>query len=215
MAVSIQHSARGDLVVELIPPSGGTPLTLHDREGGTDNGLQRIYTSRTTVSLDSLSGTPARGDWVLTVGDYQGGTDSGRLDAWGLGFGPRTPARVVAGASRVVTARLVGVVTGLGSPALVSGEVVSVNTLRYGGEGMLAAPFEFSAETTAVDVTLTASVNATGGALLAYTRNLPDKVAVGLATLPVEIVPREFALRFTPPEIGILPGEEQTVDFCL
>ena len=120
VAVSITHKFRSDLIVGLVPPGGDAPLMLHERSGGSNSDLREIYTSQDDP-LDSLLGEPTPGDWVLTVGDYRVGV-SGTLDAWGIGFGPS--ARVVAGVSKVLAARLVEVETALGIPRLFSGEEV-------------------------------------------------------------------------------------------
>ena len=190
VAVSITHAYRSDLIVELVSPEEMS-LRLHDRTGGSADNLRRIYTARDDPLL-SLVGTPARGEWVLTVGDY-GSPDAGTLDAWGIGFG--TPARVLAGASTLVTARLVGVDTTLGSPRLFLGEAVGVGEFEYGGAGVVAEPFTFTAGSTEVGVTLTASVDASEGLLFAFasTASLVNMV-VEPAAWPVEVVARRFRL---------------------
>ena len=190
VAVSITHSLPGDLVVELTPPGGGTPLRLHDRtaSGGIED-LRRVYTSR-DVPLDSLVGENARGEWVLTVGDYLD-DDAGTLNRWGIGFG--TPAQVLAGISTVFTVRLVEVETALGSPTLFTGEVVPVSELAYDGAGVMVAPFMFTMENTQVDATLTVLADAASGALFVGA-SAPVNAVVEPTTWPVEVVARQFRI---------------------
>ena len=211
VAVSITHTHRSDLIVELVSPEEMS-LRLHDRTVGSADNLRRIYTARDDP-LHSLVGTQARGEWVLTVGD-DGSPDAGTLDAWGIGFG--TPARVLAGASTLVTARLVGVDTTLGSPRLLPGEKVEVGEFEYGGAGVVAEPFTFTADSTEVGVTLTVSAGATSGTLLATASTLVNVVIEPpFVALVVGIEPREFALAFMPPDIGILAGMTETVTLSL
>ena len=212
VAVSITHLFTEDLIVELNPPGVSLPLRLHVRAARVGKDLRRAYTSR-EPPLDSLLGTDAQGEWVLTVGDYEDG-EAGTLDAWGIGFG--TQARVVAGASTMVTARLVGVYTRLGSSRLFPGEAVEFSAFEYAGMGVEAAPFSFMQGSTEVDMTLTASADATTGTLFAVAI-APVNTALEppFVALAVGIDPREFALVFTPPEIGILTGGEATVTLSL
>ena len=198
VAVSITHPYANELQIDLISPDGGM-FRLLDRMVGGEN-LRRVYTSRLDP-LSSLVDRNAQGEWVLTVGDYSVGA-TGTLDVWGIGFGTRE-VRVAAGASTVVTARLVPVDTGLGSPMLFSGEEVAVGEfgslggVEYFGEGVTMEPFSFTAENTDVGVTLTASADATSGALLAQT-SIPVNAVLdpSFVVLEVRVELREFWLSF-------------------
>ena len=118
--------------------------------------------------------------------------------------------RLTAGASMQVTVRLQG--------RLFAGETLTVDRLFYGGEGVTVQPFPFpfTADSIAVDLILTAAAGATGGFLAIF-----GPVQPGLQFIPssagvrVIIVPREFPLVFTPPEIGILTGTTETVTLTL
>ena len=206
VAVLITHEFMDDLMVRLIVPGEREIRLPQDLRFGH---LWRVYTSRD----DGLVGTQAQGEWVLTVGDHED-EDVGTLDAWGIGFG--TQARVVAGASTMVTMRLVGVYTRLGSPRLFPGEAVEFSAFEYAGVGVEAAPFSFTQGSTEVDLTLTASADATTVALVAAAI-APVNVALEppFVALAVGIDPREFALVFTPPQIGLLTGGEVTVSLSL
>jgi subtilisin family serine protease len=75
VAVTIYHTYKGDLVVDLIAPDG-TVYNLHNRSGGsTDNIIQTF--SR------NLSGEVANGTWTLRVRDAAT-LDVGRIDTWTL-----------------------------------------------------------------------------------------------------------------------------------
>jgi subtilisin-like proprotein convertase family protein len=71
VAVDIEHTWIGDLVVTLRPPagSGGSPIVLHDRAGGATRNLRRTWDPGTLPALADLAGRPARGRWTLTVRD--------------------------------------------------------------------------------------------------------------------------------------------------
>lgn len=76
--VTIRHSYRGDLVIDLIGPSG-TAFRLKD--SGTDSADDVVATYQVNVSTE-----PANGTWRLRVQDVYAG-DTGYIDQWGLTFG--------------------------------------------------------------------------------------------------------------------------------
>ena len=204
VAVSIRHPYRGRLRVDLDTPHGYFRLKMTSNFQVNADNLRRVYTAE-SGPLDELIGKQARGEWVLGAGDYtptQSFLAEGGLERWGIGFGP--PVQVFAGASTLVTARLVGVETPLGSPRLVAGEIISVANFAYphesiSGEAVVAMPFVFTAATTAVGMTLTAPVNAPSVALYAEAASLSANLVVERAAWPVRVVAREFTLSFVTP----------------
>ncbi|SFQ97147.1 Serine protease, subtilisin family [Lentzea waywayandensis] len=73
--VSITHTYKGDLVVDLIAPDG-TVVNLHNRSGGSADNINETYTK-------NLSGEAANGTWTLRVRDAAF-LDSGTLNNWTL-----------------------------------------------------------------------------------------------------------------------------------
>ncbi|WP_256334642.1 S8 family serine peptidase [Lentzea albidocapillata] len=73
--VSITHTYKGDLVVDLIAPDG-TVYNLHNRSGGSANDINTTYTR-------NLSGEAANGTWTLRVRDAAY-LDTGTLNNWTL-----------------------------------------------------------------------------------------------------------------------------------
>ena len=76
MAVDITHSYRGDVVVDLVAPSGKS-YHLKDSDGG--DGAADV---NETYTVD-LSGETANGTWTLSVRDAFA-VDSGTLNGWTL-----------------------------------------------------------------------------------------------------------------------------------
>jgi len=76
VAVDITHSYRGDLVIDLVSPSGKS-YRLKDSDGG-DGGSNVAE----TFTVD-LSGETANGTWTLSVQDVFT-IDSGTLNGWTL-----------------------------------------------------------------------------------------------------------------------------------
>ncbi len=192
--VSITHTEPSDLIVELIAPDADeTRVFLHGKEGGSSDGIRMIYTLQDRLS--PLVGKNSEGIWVLTIGDYLN-LDTGSLDAWGIGFGPRQ-VQAVPGIPTAVPARLAGIATPLGHPVLSAGETLSVDVFGYSGEGVMAEPFEFTEGSTEIDVTLTASAQATDGVLSAFVSPfaLPNAV-VEVLPLEVRIMRRFLTLVF-------------------
>ena len=73
VTVNIRHTWRGDLVVDLIAPSGTVYRLLNRVGGGADNVNQ-------TFTLDASS-SPANGTWTLRVRD-SAAQDVGSIDSW-------------------------------------------------------------------------------------------------------------------------------------
>ena len=80
LAVTITHTYRGDLVVQLRPPNGDT-IVLHDRQGGGADGLVATYDTAANGPLGAVVGVPLAGTWTLEVID-RARRDVGTLDAW-------------------------------------------------------------------------------------------------------------------------------------
>lgn len=80
--VDITHTYVGDLIVELVSPSGKVAV-LHNRGGGSKDDLKTTFDPTSTPTLATLAGEPAVGNWVLRVRDLAG-QDLGKLNRWGL-----------------------------------------------------------------------------------------------------------------------------------
>lgn len=168
VAVDVEHSYVGDLVVTLESP-GGRSVVLHDRVGSSGRDLVRTWVSADTTALQELHGEESGGAWSLRVCDLAPG-DAGRLRAWSIevDVGPARPtvhveaapgARVPtgdAGLSVPLEVDLPGTVSGLRleldvthdavrdvSVALrgPTGKRVTVHRRRGGGADLLRAVF--------------------------------------------------------------------------
>jgi subtilisin-like proprotein convertase family protein len=84
VALDIEHSYGGDLVVQLVSPTGKTVVLRHGISGTTDN-IANTYNSEDFPALTALLGDQAQGEWQLRVADPVG-TDAGRLRRWSLEF---------------------------------------------------------------------------------------------------------------------------------
>ncbi|HEY7560220.1 MAG TPA: M36 family metallopeptidase [Candidatus Binatia bacterium] len=82
VGVDIAHTFIGDLRVELVSPSGQQAL-LHDRFGGGEDNLIRIYDSLLHPALATLTHQPIEGNWELRVKDLAG-RDVGKFNKWSL-----------------------------------------------------------------------------------------------------------------------------------
>lgn len=80
--VEITHTYIGDLLVELLSPTGRRAV-LHAREGGGQNGLTLSRDSNQPGQLSNLVGQPMQGDWILRVSD-RAAEDVGTLRKWGV-----------------------------------------------------------------------------------------------------------------------------------
>ncbi|MEI2454124.1 MULTISPECIES: proprotein convertase P-domain-containing protein [Lysobacter] len=75
--VTIYHTYRSDLKVDLVAPDG-TVYNLHNRTGGSADNLIQTYTK--DLSSEALNGT-----WKLRVND-NATADTGRIDKWSITF---------------------------------------------------------------------------------------------------------------------------------
>jgi subtilisin-like proprotein convertase family protein len=82
VVVEITHTFVGDLLVELVSPTG-TIIRLHDRTGGSADNLLKTYTRTTTPRLQDLHGQIIQGAWRLKVSDKVA-RDVGKLNRWAL-----------------------------------------------------------------------------------------------------------------------------------
>ncbi|HEU5475395.1 MAG TPA: M14 family metallopeptidase [Actinophytocola sp.] len=73
--VHIQHTYRGDLVVDLVAPDGSV-YNLHNRTGGSADNLDQVYTV-------NLATEAANGTWNLRVRDAAR-LDTGFINSWKL-----------------------------------------------------------------------------------------------------------------------------------
>ena len=77
VAVTITHTYKGDLKVDLVAPDGSV-YVLHNRTGGSADNIIQTFTV-------NASSEPANGTWKLRVNDNASG-DTGVLDKWSLQF---------------------------------------------------------------------------------------------------------------------------------
>jgi len=83
VSVDITHPWRGDLVVELVAPSGET-VTLKDVGGGSADDWRATYTSESTPALENLGwGISKQGPWTMIVWD-EFSDDVGTWNWWSL-----------------------------------------------------------------------------------------------------------------------------------
>lgn len=73
--VNIVHTYIGDLIVDLIDPSGGVH-NLHNRSGGSANNINKTY----SVNVGNATRT---GTWNLRVKD-RANIDTGKIDSWSI-----------------------------------------------------------------------------------------------------------------------------------
>ena len=79
--VNIEHPFINDLVVKLKSPDG-QEFTLHNRQGGSADNIDKIYGME---ELGGLKGKNTLGVWSLLVKDFAP-RDSGTLKAWKIAF---------------------------------------------------------------------------------------------------------------------------------
>lgn len=98
VAVDIEHSFVGDLVVRLLPPAsmGAQAVTLHNRKGGRAANLRQTFDPVVAPALGALLQKNPKGVWTLEVRDAAR-LDTGTLRRFGLEIQvqattPRTPA---------------------------------------------------------------------------------------------------------------------------
>jgi subtilisin family serine protease len=85
VTIDIDHEYLGDLVIELIAPSGEIAL-VQGRTLGRKTKLQTIYDLQNTPTLQLLLGEESRGTWQLRIADLIPG-DQGKLNWWKLTIG--------------------------------------------------------------------------------------------------------------------------------
>ncbi|MGW0364470.1 S8 family peptidase [Streptomyces sp. NPDC002990] len=78
VSVDIKHPYRGDLVIDLVGPSGAVVKRLQNSSGDSADNVITTYT------VDA-SAVPANGTWQLRVQDVAA-SDAGYIDSWSLGF---------------------------------------------------------------------------------------------------------------------------------
>ena len=85
VAVDIEHTYIGDLVVSIKPPAstGVNAITLHNREGGALDNIKKTYDSVNAPGLAGLNGKSPQGTWTLTVEDREK-QDTGRIRSFTL-----------------------------------------------------------------------------------------------------------------------------------
>jgi subtilisin-like proprotein convertase family protein len=87
--VDIEHSFRGDLVVDIVAPGGGTTVRLHDGGGGSRDDIIGTYPTTLSLPMGSdladFQNLDVNGDWTLRVEDDALFID-GTLNSWGLNF---------------------------------------------------------------------------------------------------------------------------------
>jgi subtilisin-like proprotein convertase family protein len=83
--VDIQHTYIGDLTFTLVPPatSGGAPVPLHQRSGGSSRDIRRTFDLNTTPTLAAFAARSAQGRWTLKIAD-EAREDEGTLISFGL-----------------------------------------------------------------------------------------------------------------------------------
>ena len=77
ISVTILHTYKGDLKVDLVAPDG-TLYNIHNRSGGSTDNVIGTFTKN--LSTEALNGV-----WKLRVNDNAGG-DIGKIDTWSITF---------------------------------------------------------------------------------------------------------------------------------
>ncbi len=80
--VDISHTYVGDLTVKLTSPSN-KEVNLHDKEGGSEDNIQTMYTIASHPQLRDFLNEEINGTWILAVADHAG-MDEGKLNKWGI-----------------------------------------------------------------------------------------------------------------------------------
>ena len=75
--VTIYHTYKSDLKVDLVAPDG-TVYNIHNRTGGSADNVIGTFNK-------DLSSEPLNGTWKLRVNDNASG-DTGRIDTWSITF---------------------------------------------------------------------------------------------------------------------------------
>lgn len=84
VSIDITHSYHGDLMVQLIAPSGKSATLVEFNTLGSASGtLARDFSDGALPALNGLIGEPVTGDWSLQVSD-RWMRDTGTLNRWAL-----------------------------------------------------------------------------------------------------------------------------------
>jgi subtilisin-like proprotein convertase family protein len=85
VAVDIEHTYRGDLVVSLVCPAstGVAPIVLHNREGGAADNIKKTYDEVSAPGLVALKNKNPKGTWTLKVADKEK-QDTGKIRSFTL-----------------------------------------------------------------------------------------------------------------------------------
>ncbi len=85
VAVDIEHTYIGDLIVSVKPPAGTgvNAVTLHNREGGALDNIKKTYDEVNAPGLVALKGKSPKGTWTLVVQDREK-QDTGRIRSFTL-----------------------------------------------------------------------------------------------------------------------------------
>ena len=88
VAVDIEHTFIGDLVVSVRPPASMNvaPIRLHNREGDSTDNLNRAYDEVNAPALAALKGKSPQGTWTLVVED-KALQDTGKIRSFTLEMG--------------------------------------------------------------------------------------------------------------------------------
>lgn len=88
VAVDIEHTFIGDLVVSIRPPAGTgvAPIMLHNREGGAADNIKKTYDEVNAPGLVALKGKSPQGTWTLIVEDKER-QDTGKIRSFTLEMG--------------------------------------------------------------------------------------------------------------------------------
>jgi|GEM_PF-130289 len=84
VALKIEHSWIGDLVISLQAPDG-TKGVLQARKGGSSKTLDKVYDVTNTLVLRTFLDKSLQGTWALEVLDASSG-DTGRIVSWELRY---------------------------------------------------------------------------------------------------------------------------------
>jgi subtilisin-like proprotein convertase family protein len=102
----LKHTYIGDLVITVEPPSatGATPIMLHNRAGGANHDITRIYDKTSVPGLAAFAGKACDGTWTLRIRDAAA-QDSGVLVSFSLRLSFLHQERVVAPAPEAAAAK--------------------------------------------------------------------------------------------------------------
>ncbi len=83
--VKLEHTFIGDLLIQVVPPgsTGVGAITLHEREGGALDDLDKSYDAVNVPALAQLEGKSPEGTWALRVED-KARQDQGTIRSFGV-----------------------------------------------------------------------------------------------------------------------------------